>query len=210
MLIAFALPFALVIGVGAAVVAIVAPGHRTLCLPYRPCGAPPTLAKPLISLQAWRSSELGFSLEYPAGFWAVQQQDGHSVTFASANGSSALIIRGTPAAQASPASAISNELSNLQPNISSLSADTSPADLLLGSAVGFRTGSGGAFTGTLTSPQGVQEPALVDSIAATDGKVTISTTLVLAGNAATGNDLATKMQDDQGADLVNNAVKWAP
>jgi hypothetical protein len=209
-LLAFVAPFAVVVAVGAAVVAIVAPGQRSLCLPYRPCGAPPTLSRPLVNLQTWRSSDLGFRLEYPGGFWSPQQQDGRSVTFASGDGSSALLIRGTPAAQASPNSAIAAQLSNLQSNISSLSADTSPADMLLGSSVGFRPGSGGASIGTLNSPQGVQEPALVDSMAATDGKVTISTTLVLAGNAATGNDLTTKMRDDQLADLVINTVTWAP
>jgi hypothetical protein len=204
---AFAIAFVLVVALGAAVVAVLAPGHVAPCPPRMRCGAPPTVIKPLVNLQLWRSSQLGFSLEYP-GSLHIAQQDGRSVTLVEGDGSQSVIIAGSPAIAVSPAAAINRGLSSLASNISGLSADASSADRLLGTNVGYLQGPGGAYTGALTSPQGAQEVVLVDLLAASNGRLTIAATRVLTGNAADGNAPSIKGGDDQDGDVMFNSIHW--
>jgi hypothetical protein len=160
----------------------------------------------------YRSSDLGFTVEYPTtgptGF-SVQAQDGHSLTLTIGNGVVTLFISGSPASQADPPTAITNQLSGLG---TGLTTDSNTADALLGTPeVGYRPGSGQVNVGTLSSPQGNQGTTIATSQAATDGKVTIAVTEVLAGNIPNlpPTDMTRGLAESLG-DFVNNRVQWGP
>lgn len=203
-LIGFVLALAMIIGVGVAIVAIVAPSTKPLCQPYRPCGRPVVLPKPLVNQTVWRSSLYGFTLEYPGDQLQIASQDGAGVALGAQlkDGTSAIIIlHGQPASQGSPSQAITQELGLI--GIGSLAADTNPADAVLGGGVGHQAGAGGAFVGTLASPQGIDVNEGIASEAATNGNLTIVATAI-----AVTSDAGPQGAPYQLADAVINSVRW--
>src|SRR5438309_329839 len=112
-LLAFGIGFAAIIGIAVAIVAVVARSIGPMCQPYHPC-RPISSPTPLVNQTLWRSSQFGFTLEYPADQFQVAESDGAHLILAEplADGSEAgIIIRGMPAT--SPAKAITTELGNI-------------------------------------------------------------------------------------------------
>jgi hypothetical protein len=203
-LVTFIVGLSLAVGIGAVVVALAAPGTAPLCKPYTPCG-PATSAMGLVNQTVWRSSQFGFTVEYPAGVLSASDHSGSGVVLdlQAGNAPGSIIVVGEPASQATPGRAITAELGKLS-GISSLAADTSPADRLLGPAVGYRTGVGGVYTGYADASQGVGGAQTIYAESASDGRVVIT---VLAISAA--NDAGPKSAIAQAADLVINSIRWA-
>lgn len=203
-LVGYFVALVVVVGVGAGAVALSAPSNAPLCQPYKPC-APPMSAMPLVNQTVWRSSQYGFTLEYPREVLAPSRRTAAGLTLDLQIGDSGgtIMVRGTPASQGSPAQAITSQLATL-PGISQLSADTSSADQLLGPGVGYRSGTGGVYTGFEDASQGVGGQQVIYAESATDGRVTI-TVIALAPASAAGpkSDIA------QAADIVINSVRWA-
>jgi hypothetical protein len=202
LLTAFGGAIGVAVGIGVGVALLVAVSRSSLCPPYKPCG-PVRAVRPLVNETPWRSSQFGFSLEYPAGQGlSIIEQDARGVQLTDSRGS-IFRIRG---ANQSPAAAITSELSTLQANISSLAADTNPQDALLGSSVGYQAGPGAAFIGTFNAPQGVGgTPVNVAVQSAAMGGVTITATAIYANQAGT---LAV-LGEQQTADQIFNTVQWA-
>jgi hypothetical protein len=202
-LVTFVVALSLSVGVGAVVVALVAPGSAPLCKPYTPCG-PASSGMGLVSQTVWRSSQYGFTVEYPGSALSTSQQTGSGLVLdLQAGGGGTIVVLGEPAAQASPAKAITSELAKLS-GVSQLASDTSQADRLLGPGVGYRSGVGGVYTGFGDASQGVGGEQTIYAESATDGRVTIT---VLAIAAA--NDAGPKSAIAQAADLVINSVRWS-
>jgi hypothetical protein len=203
-LLTFVVALSVSVGIGAAVVALVAPGSAPLCQPYTPCG-PATSGMGLVSQTVWRSSQYGFTVEYPGSALSTSQQSGSGLVLDLQAGGSGgtIVVLGAPAAQASPAKAITSELAKLS-GVSQLAADTSQADRLLGPGVGYRSGVGGVYTGFGDASQGVGGEQTIYAESATDGRVTIT---VLA--IAPANDAGPKSAIAQAADLVINSVRWS-
>ena len=204
LLIGFGICFAVILGVAGGVAALSAPGPRaTLCQPYRPCGAPPTLPKPLVNEELWHSPDFGFSVEYPGDQLSVAAQGGSGVALKTSNGRVLLGIQGRPAEQGSLSAAISAELDALKSNVLGLASDTDAANALLGSNVGHRGGRGRSYVGYLAGPQGVRQPVRIAIQSASDGAVTITVTAVIA--SADPNYIRGVYQL---ADAVFNTVTW--
>jgi hypothetical protein len=204
-LIGFVVGFAAIIGIGVAVVALAAPSTKPLCHPYRPCGVPPKLTKPLVNETVWRSPEFGYTLEYPGSELSISQRfpDGLTLSGTLGNGDSiAIIIRANPAGKASPSQSVTNLLSSLN-GVTQIATDPDPADAILGGGVGHRAGAGGAYIGSIASPQGVSQDAGLASEAASDGHVTIS--MVAVGNFS---DTGAQSLLYALADSVVNSIQW--
>ena len=180
---------------------LASPATTSTCSSGKPCGAPPTV-KPVVQETPWRSSQYGFSLQYPASVAkASQQTPSGLVLMTNVNGhSGTLVIKGF-AATTPPAQAISKQVSGLK-GISQLAHDGNSAHQLLGAGVGYRPGAGSAYVGDLTAPQGNQPASLV-SEAASNGDVTVSATVV-------GTTSSTGPDSDLYAlgDLIINSVRW--
>jgi len=100
-----------------------------------------------------------------------------------------------------PAQAIGDQVRALS-GVSQLAGDTNPAHQLLGASVGYLAGAGRVYVGDATSPQGSQ-PVSIASEAASDGRVTVSATVVGAtGDSGSHSDLYAV------ADLIINSVSW--
>jgi hypothetical protein len=198
---AFVLLFLLLIGISFLPTLLAAPVVTAPCSSGQPCGAPPSVP-PVIRETVWTSSQYGFSLDYPASAARISQQTPGLVVLATdVDGKSgALAIQGFSAGTA-PLTAISDQVSALQ-GVSQLARDGDPAHQLLGAGVGYLAGAGRVDVGDVTSPQG-SEPASVVSEAASNGRITVSATVVGATSASgTRSDLYAL------ADLIINSVRW--
>jgi hypothetical protein len=196
----FGLAFLALIGLGFLTNLLASPGATVPCPSGQPCGAPPTVP-PVIRETSWRSSRYGFGLEYPASVVKVSKQSPSGVVLALdvAGKSGAVVVEGFGAGT-SPAQAISAQVAGL--NISQLASDTNQGHQLLGAGVGYLAGAGRTYVGDATSPQGSQ-PVSVASEAATDGRVTVSATVVGAtSDSGARSDLYAV------ADLIINSVLW--
>lgn len=203
-LVTFAVALAVSVGIGAVVVALVAPGKAPLCQPYTPCGPPPNTAG-LINQSVWRSSTYGFTVEYPSQILSRSGETGSSLALDvnAGNSSGTILVFGTPASADAPVRAITAALGRV-PGISSLAADTSAADRLLGPGVGYHSGVGGVYTGYADASQGVGGEQTIYAQSASDGRVTIT---VLAIGAA--NDAGPKSALAQVGDIVINSIRWS-
>lgn len=202
-LVTFMVGLAGAVGLGALAVVLAAPSKGPLCQPYTPCG-PPRAGAPLVNQTLWRSSEYGFSLEYPGSLVTVSQRSasGLMLDVELGNSSGTIVVQGAPA-QVTPARAVTAQLANL-PGISQISVDSSPADQLLGPGVGYRTGAGGVYTGYQDAAQGVGGEQAIYSQSATDGRVTVTVTVVAPASLA-----GPKAAISQVADDLINSVRWA-
>ncbi len=181
---------------------ILAPANpQARCPSQQQCGAPPTLSAPLERETVWRSSTYGYQLEYSPDQWQVKSSNGAGIDLRNAAGDLELLIQG--GRPASPTQLVRAELSQLRGNILALGSDPDQGDTVLGSAIGYRSGAGGAYVGAIDSPQGVQDQALLNVLAASDGNVGIvATTLTTETSADTRHHIY------QAADTVLNTVTW--
>jgi hypothetical protein len=198
---AFLFFFLLLIGFSIVTNLLVAPVVVSPCTSGQPCGAPPSVPA-VIRETAWRSSQYGFSLEYPASVVKVSHQTpgGVVLTVDVTGKSGAVTIQGFGAGT-TPAEAIRDQVGGLS-GVSQLAADTNPAHELLGAGVGYFAGAGRTYVGDVTSPQGSQ-PVSIASEAASDGRVTVSATVVGATS-----DSGYRSGLYAVADLIINSVRW--
>ena len=204
-LILFLIALTVSVGLGAAIVVVAAPSSAPLCQPFTPCG-PPTASTPLINQTIWHSSQYGFTLEYPSGgaiTAANQTGSGLTLNLQSNSATGTIMVSSAPTAQVSPAAAVTAQLGSL-PGTSQISVDSSPSDQLLGPGVGYRSGTGGVYTGYQDASQGVGGEQSIYAESATDGRVTV--TVVVLSPAGTAPD---KSPVAQVADDVINSVRWS-
>jgi hypothetical protein len=205
LLLAFALGFGVIIGLGVAIVALVAPSTKPLCQPYKPCGSPPRANSPLIRFTVWRSPQYGYTLEFPGSVANIAQQlpDGVVLNVSLASGNTAaIVVRAAPTAQVSPSSAVTKLIGSLNV-VSQVGTDPDPAHALLGGGVGHRLGAGGAYVGSLSSPQGVSSDAGLAAQAATDGRLTIA-----ALSVGALSDTGAQSELYALTDFIVNTVRW--
>jgi hypothetical protein len=193
--------FLILIGLSILTNLLVAPVVVVPCTPGQPCGAPPSVPA-VIRETVWRSSQYGFTLEYPASVVKVSQQTpGGVVLMIDVSGKSGAVTVQGYGAGATPAQAISDQVRGLK-GVSQLAGDTNPSHQLLGAGVGYLAGAGRTYVGDVTSPQGSQ-PASIVSEAASNGRVTVSATVVSAtSDSGYHSDLYAV------ADLIINSVQW--
>jgi kumamolisin len=191
--------FALIVAVNI-LVSVLSAVTRTLCTGPK-CG-PPVVSKPVADNQVWRSTQYGYSLEYPGAALAVAQQTSSGVELA--NGSVTLLFSAGPGGPSVVPAAVAAQVSGLKSNVFDLARVTQPADQLLGPSVGFISGRGGAYTGSASSAQGVTKPLYIAVQAASHGALTIIATAVISKDLGATDRLAA----DQLADLVINSVEW--
>lgn len=205
LLIAFGIGVAAIAGIAALVAALSAPGTPApLCKPYIPCGPPPKVHHALVNNTVWRSSALGFSVEYPKDVLQVASDTPRGVVLDVPSHIATYVVRGAPAREASPKALYDDQVSKLGDDLTGLAADTDPAHTLLGSNVGLVPGPGGVFGGTLAPPQGLSRQQEADVMAAGDGQVSIVVT------ARFDSDVAPNVRDAilQLGDEVFKSVQW--
>lgn len=201
----FAVAFGVILAIAAGISALTAPSRPPQCATGRPCGSPPSVSSPLANETVWRSSQYGFTLEYPGDLLSVVRQTGGGLELGAQlkDGTvAAIIVRGAPVSE-SPSHAVLTQLGDLH-GVTQIASDPDPANTLLGSGVGHRAGTGGAYTGALSAPQGVSQAESIASQAASNGRVTITATVVAASP-----DAGPHHGVYQVADAIVNSVKWS-
>ena len=197
----FGFLFLILIGFSILTNLLVAPVVVAPCTSGQPCGAPPTVPA-VIRETTWRSTRYGFSLEYPASVVKVSRQTPSGVVLAvDVTGKSGAVTVQGFGVGITPAEAINDQVGGLS-GVSQLAGDTNPAHQLLGAGVGYLAGAGRTYVGDATSPQGSQ-PVSIASEAASDGRVTVSTTVIGATS-----DSGYRSGLYAVADLIINSVRW--
>jgi hypothetical protein len=193
--------FAAIVAVTILLAVLLAPAEpKALCPEDRPCGEPPT-AEPLVNLQRWRSSELGFSLAYSKERWKVMDEGPRGVRLGATEGDFVLVVSGTPGGDAQ--GGLLSALNDARDRILGLGDDTEPAHRVLAPAIGLHPGVSGEFVGTIDTPQGTSVPIGLVLMSAATNQVTLTVT------AATGET----SENNRGvlmsrADSVLNTVRF--
>ena len=165
--------FAVVVVLAILLAVVLAPGDpKAPCPRGKPCGAPPQ-AEPLVNATVWRSAQLGFTLEYSAERWKVENESPTAVNLSSQVGDMALTVEGVPVADGTPRALFDRRLDQIRERTLGLDDDTEPAHRVLSPVVGLHPGVGGAFRATVDSPQGTTAPVGISMMAAANGRVSL-------------------------------------
>jgi Pro-kumamolisin, activation domain/Subtilase family len=167
------------------------------CAPGQPC-APPQGAPRLLAGRVWKSTELGYELEYDPGVWSIERQDGRGLTLRS--GSTSLTIDGERSTDAQ--GLLNRRLADVRARISDLAANDDPGRTLLGPSVGLRRGVGGAYCGTPNGSTGGRVDVI--AMAATEGSISTAMSLQ-SDDCAKG---AADSYDFRIADSLLNTLRW--
>jgi hypothetical protein len=167
------------------------------------CGRPPVLAAPLVNEVVWRSSALGYSLQYSGDSWSIGGQSASAVELDSKHGDVSLIVSGTRGTGAELRGILAARVSDLRGRTLGLAPDHDPRHAVLGPAIGYRSAVGASYAGTIDLPQGPQAPITAAVMAASDGRVTITVT---AATTEIQGALRTGLLGS--ADSVVNTIAW--
>ncbi len=204
------------------VILIVKPGAATPPCnpdPTTHCGTPPTIPQTPDSLTAadppvfggklYSNSQLRFGLEYDPKTWNIVSSTASGVQMnwhisGRPDLDLVLIVQGVPASTAMPAQLLQAQISSLKGNILGLKADSSPSHALLSPDIGYvdQSATGGAYAGTLDTPQGPGPRIALLSMAATDGTIT------LVATALTTSSEEIRLPLMGVADTVLNTLTW--
>jgi hypothetical protein len=176
--------FILLILIVIQVVRALAPGPAPAkCTGGSPCGAPPTTPVALAVEQLWKSTSLGFELDFDPKLWTIDSQSATAVVIRSNEPGSPFFawFVGAPAAQATPAQLQDQLASALGAKI--LGFEMDPSTPILGPAIGYRGGVGARYVGQIDSPQGPGQEVDVAIMSATDGTVTTAVAVITSHDA---------------------------
>src|SRR4051794_33196309 len=197
------------------------PGQPSCPTPGQPCVVPPrqpTGAPALHLGTVWTSSELGLGLEYSPRAWKAGEQDGRGIrldlspdalsAMGFSSGQALVVVRGVPAADATPEQLVSQEVDLLRQTVPDIEADTRPGREILGPEVGFQPGIGNVYVGTTDGAAGGAVPVSAAILSATDGRVsTLFVLVVVDPGAGTSQGNLEDAARTLGDSLVN-AVSW--
>jgi hypothetical protein len=168
----------------------VCPSHQECTNPPRRVGLPsgPALAAPLLAGdKLFVSPGLGYRIEYPDGI-GIDSHTAANVELKPTSGSSFIVLlKGAPAAQATPQQLLAAMLSDLHATIPDLQADSDASTEILAPALAGHAGVGGFYQGNFDAPSGPVSPVDVAVLASTDGHQTLATAVISANRAQTGN-----------------------
>ena len=204
LLLIFGVVLVVLVGAGAAALALSDPGPaKRVCPSGELCGEPPKLAEPLRNLESYSSSTLGYSVEFSGDRWKAADQDEDSVVLESKEADLLLILDGRPTGAAGINSMIEDRVSSLRKRIFSLERDEDDDAQVLGPNVGYRDGTAQSYAGTIDTPQGARAQLAIVLMGASDGRVGVLATVV------TGEQNPERRRAVFGrADSVLNTVTW--
>jgi hypothetical protein len=153
------------------------------CQPDAPCGDPP-VGEPLINGETWTSTGLGYSFQYDAGWWSIDDEDARHVQLKLRTKLDArLLVEGAPASEASPQSLFSHRLGVVKSNYLGVTQDTVAAHLIKGPAVATRNGIGRTYVGKVGLPQaGVSESVQVAIMASGEDTTSLAVSVIVVGS----------------------------
>jgi hypothetical protein len=167
----------------------------------------PDTAPGMTTGQTWLSRDFAFSLEYEPQLWSVADEDGGATLLRGQRGSlrnASLLVEGASLVGGTPEQALVRRVDALSESIVGLAEDSDPAARILGANIGYVDGVGAVYGGATDTPQGPQSRARVAILAASDGHLILTATLILVGGSDDTWDAAR-----QSADSILNTVLWA-
>jgi hypothetical protein len=185
-LVAFWVTLALVC-VAAVVVALVRETDTTVtkCTVQERCPGPPPVL-PAAGLRRWTSHAHGVSLEYPVRVFALEEQSQDTlrlrVKAARPSGVEvSALVQLQSASEGGPQVALDDQQEALSTSILGLTADQNPQTIIPQPRIGNILGVGGSYRGTVDTPQGPSDPAIVLLAAAGNGRTTAVVSYVITG-----------------------------
>ena len=188
--------------------ASLAPGATAT--PFVPQPTPVSNSPILLSGIVWESASLNFSFEYDPDSWTLDTANSTDDTavFTSNNFDCTTVIRAVPATT-SPADLIAQQLAIVDTFMISRVKDTDNYDALLGPSIGYVNGEGDVYSGTLLGSDGTPvAPGGVAVLAATDGRITVSVTVVVGSPDAKVGDGTQEHAARKSADDFLKGFDW--
>jgi hypothetical protein len=144
-----------------------------------PLPRPASDAAPYRAGTVWRSSAWGFSFEFDDDTWTISEESANGVQLRAGRGNVSLSIGAFPAGDRSPQQVFEDEKARLADVILGFTPEPDPFLALPGIPnIGYRVGFGGAFAGTINSPQGPTVNVSIAILTAGDDQKTVLVSLV--------------------------------
>ncbi len=202
----YAAALVLTIAIASGVIVAVRPGPpKPTCRRGFQCPHALAAARPLLTGRLWRSRELGYRFEFRPSLWNLRAQTARSAILDFRRGLDLEVrLVGAPASERSPLQMLADLKHDIDTRSDVLGLHTDPSlrHTLLGPSVGYLDGIGGAYAGTLDTPQGPGGRVFVDLMAATDGRITIGV------EAITAEDESYRPDAFYEADGLLNTLRW--
>ena len=154
---------------------------KPACKRIEPCGAPPKPAAPLVNNELFRSSALGFRVEYSSDTWTKSSDSNDTQLVLNLKDVDAtLVIAGVLASQASPPQLLASRRESLSQRLFAFADDTDSLHEVLGPELAYHEAVAGSFVGEVDTPQGVRAPLAVVVMAAGDTHTTLMATIAMS------------------------------
>jgi hypothetical protein len=197
------------VGVASVLVAIREPGPaQPDCRPDQPC-LPPSPSNGAVTLgRVWVSPDLDYSFQYPTDWLRVASEDGTSVhlDIPTDRWESEIWVSGAPANESSTKQLLEERRDALAERVVGLKLDDDSPDRIVAPSLGFVSGVGSAYRGTLDSASGPTKPASVAILAAGNGKVNVVMSVLLAADGL-DHDLVEGLRIAAGR-LIVDTMRW--
>lgn len=122
----------------------------------------------------WRSTELGYEVDYDPEIWTVTRESGTDLVLQDVNGDYKVLFEGRRADAWAPTQLFEARLEIIRRSSPDLTLDTDAYDAIPGAHIGYIDADGGSYIGTATGTDGVPTtPAGYALFVATDARLTI-------------------------------------
>ena len=169
----------------------------------------PPSANGAVSLgRRWVSHDLAYSFEYPTDWLRVVSEDDRSVHLKIPTDriESQIWISGARANESSTSELVKERRNAIAQRVVGLVEDEDSPDRIVAPSLGFVSGVGSAYRGTLDSASGPTKPANVAIVAAGNGKVNVVMSVLFAGDGL-DHDLVEGLRIATGR-LIVDTMRW--
>jgi hypothetical protein len=161
---------------GATPIAQATPGAPGATLPV---STPEDNSPPVVSGTLYTDQSLGYSFEYNPDAWTLGDTVAGSAVLNSQYFDAQVWVD-AKTADTSTQQMIQNELGDVDNFLTARTADTDTYDALLGPEIGYVSGQGGVWSGTLVGQDGSPlAPGGVTIVSASDGRITVAVVVVV-------------------------------
>ena len=198
----------LVVGTASVLLVVNEPGTaRPDCRREQAC-LPPSANGAVTLGRLWVSRDLAYSFEYPTDWLRVVSEDDRSVHLRIPTDriESQVWISGAPANESTTSDLVKQRRNAIAQRVVGLVEDDDSPNRIVAPSLGFVSGVGAAYKGTLDSASGPTKPANVAIIAAGNGKVNVVMSVLFAGDGL-DHDLVEGLRIAAGR-LIVDTMRW--
>lgn len=146
--------------------------------PFVPVATPTSDSPAVVSGAFWKSDAMAYSFEFNGEHFSLNSTGDDIAVLNGIDFDAQIRVHAAPAS-VSPAELIESELALVDRFVLGRAPDTDEYDALLGPSIGYLSGEGAVYSGTLVGSDGTPiEPVGVTILASSDGRITVVVTVI--------------------------------